>query len=232
MRDLTSLQSLASLVLTLLLPFVALAADGPFRRRQQQSSAPATLAQPMQLTYPTTKKVEHADDYHGTKIADPYRWLEDLDSDETRQWVEAQNKVTFAWLAHVPGREAIRRRLTELWNYERYGLPHKKGGRYFYTRNDGLQNQNAVYVVDRLDGQPRLLLDPNTLSADGTIALTNWVASEDGKLLAYGLAGAGSDWQELHVLDVASGQKRSDHLKWIKFSRVSWTPDGKGFFYS
>src|SRR4029450_11417383 len=121
---LTSLRSLTWLVLTLLPPLVVLAAEGQFRRRQPQSSRQATQAQPMQLTYPTTKKVEHTDDYHGTKIADPYRWLEDLDSDETRQWVEAQNKVTFAWLAHVPGREAIRRRLTELWNYERYGLAH------------------------------------------------------------------------------------------------------------
>jgi prolyl oligopeptidase len=186
----------------------------------------------MQLNYPTSKKSEQAEEYHGTKVADPYRWLEDLDSEETRQWVEAQNKVTFGWLAQVPAREKIRRRLTELWNYERFGLPHKKGGHYFYTRNDGLQNQNAVYVVDRLDGQPRLLLDPNTLSADGTIALTNWVASEDGKLLAYGLAGAGSDWQEWHVLDVDSGHKLTDTIKWIKFSRVAWTTDGKGFFYS
>jgi prolyl oligopeptidase len=232
MRDFGSLRSLIWVALALVLPLVVLAAGRPLRRRQAQAIGPATYARPMQLTYPVTKKGEQIDDYHGTKIADPYRWLEDLDSDETRQWVEAQNKVTFAWLAHVPAREKIRRRLTDLWNYERYGLPHKKGGRYFYTRNDGLQNQNAVYVVDRLEGQPRLLLDPNTLSADGTIALTNWVASEDGKLLAYGLAGAGSDWQEWHVLDVDSGQKRTDQLKWIKFSRVSWTTDGRGFYYS
>src|SRR5438477_3520663 len=154
------------------------------------------------LAYPVAHRTEVVDDYHGTKVADPYRWLEDLDSPETKAWVEAENKVTFSWLERVPVRDRIRRRLTELWNYERYGLPQKKGGRYFYTRNDGLQNQNAVYVVDRLDGQPRLLLDPNTLSKDGTIALTNWVPSEDGKLLAYGLAGAGSGWQEGRVLDV------------------------------
>src|SRR5437773_2859843 len=196
MHRLPSFRSLVWLAPALLLPLVVIAAGRPLRRRYSQANGQATVVQPMQLTYPTSKKVEQADDYHGTKIADPYRWLEDLDSDETRQWVEAQNKVTFAWLAHVPARESIRRRLTELWNYERYGLPHKKGGRYFYTRNDGLQNQNAVYVVDRLDGPPRLLLDPNTLSADGTIALTNRVASEDGKLLADGLAGAGSDWHE------------------------------------
>jgi prolyl oligopeptidase len=194
--------------------------------------AAAPAARSMPLTYPTTTKADQVDDYHGTKIADPYRWLEDLDSPQTKAWVEAENRVTFAWLAQVSGREAIRKRLTELWNYERYGLPHKKAGRYFYTRNDGLQNQNAIYVVDRLDGQPRLLLDPNTLSSDGTVALTNWVVSEDGKLLAYGLASAGSDWQEWHVLEVDSGRKTADVLKWIKFSRVAWTPDGKGFYYS
>src|SRR5205085_12630167 len=147
-----SLRSLALVVCVLLLSSPASAA-GPRRRRQSPAFAPRPAA-PMQLTYPASQKTDHVDDYHGTKIADPYRWLEDLDSDETRKWVEAQNKVTFAWLSHVPARESIHRRLTELWNYERYGLPHKKGGRYFYTRNDGLQNQNAVYVVDRLDGSP------------------------------------------------------------------------------
>jgi len=220
---------LIGLTLASVLPLVAIQAAGPRRRL----FAPAPVAaRPMRLTYPASQKTDHVDEYHGTKVADPYRWLEDLDSEQTRTWVEAQNKVTFGWLEQVAAREPLRRRLTTLWNYERYGLPHKKGGRYFYTRNDGLQNQNAVYVVDRLDGQPRLLLDPNTLSADGTVALTNWVASEDGKLLAYGLAGAGSDWQEWHVLEVDSGQKRNDDLKWIKFSRVAWTPDGQGFFYS
>src|SRR3954452_9431968 len=157
------------------------------RRRFHAPVYPVPVARrAMRLTYPQSKKIDHVDDYHGTQVADPYRWLEDLDSDETRKWVEDQNKVTFGWLAHVPARETIRQRLTTLWNYERYGLPHKKGGRYFYTHNDGLQNQNAIYVVDRLEGSPRLLLDPNTLSADGTVALTNWVPSEHGKLLAYG----------------------------------------------
>lgn len=186
----------------------------------------------MQLKYPVSEKTDHTDEYHGTKVSDPYRWLEDLDGEKTREWVEAQNKVTFAWLGQIPAREKLRQRLTALWNYERYGLPHEKGGRYFYSRNDGLQNQSAIYVVDKLDAPPRLLLDPNTLSSDGTVALTNWVASKDGKLLAYGLAGAGSDWQEWHVIDTDTGKKRADHLKWIKFSRVSWTPDGKGFYYS
>lgn len=186
----------------------------------------------MPLTYPATRRGDQVDDYHGTSVADPYRWLEELDSPETRAWVEAQNKVTQAWLAQVPGRSHIRQRLTQLWNYERFGLPHKKGGRYFYTKNDGLQNQNAVYVLEHLDGQPRLLFDPNTLSTDGTIALANWTVSDDGQLFAYGLAGAGSDWQEWHVLEVDTGRKLPDHLKWIKFSRVSWRPDGRGFYYS
>jgi prolyl oligopeptidase len=223
---------------------VVVSAGRPLRRRG--SAAPAATARvtpapqpvptpakpPMRLEYPAARKIDHMDTYHGASVADPYRWLEDVDSAETRAWVEAQNKVTFDWLKKVPTREPLRRRLTELWNYERFGLPHKKGGRYFYTRNDGLQNQNAVYVAEKLDQTQRLLLDPNTLSADGTVALTNWVVSEDGKRMAYGLAGAGSDWQEWHVLDVDSGRKLSDHLKWIKFSRVAWTHDNKGFYYS
>src|SRR5688572_9385970 len=216
-------------------PLLVAKAAGQFRRRFAAPRAQAAAnggGRSMPLTYPASKKGDQVDEYHGTKVPDPYRWLEDLDSKETQAWVEAQNKVTFGWLGQVQGRESIRRRLTELWNYERYGLPHKRGGKYFYTWSDGLQNQNAVYVVDRLDAQPRLLLDPNTLSADGTVALTTWVSSEDGKLLAYGLAGAGSDWEEWHVLEVDTGRKLSDHLKWIKFSRESWTPDGKGFFYS
>jgi prolyl oligopeptidase len=182
--------------------------------------------------FPATRQIDHVDDYHGTKVADPYRWLEDLDSPETRAWVESQNAVTFAYLTRIPAREQIRRRLTELWNFERFTLPVKRGGRYFYTRNDGLQNQNAVFVLERLYGQRRLLLDPNSFSSDGTIALANWVPSEDGKLLAYGLAHAGSDWQEWHVMAIDSGRQLADHLKWVKFSRVSWTLDNSGFFYS
>ncbi|HEY2414003.1 MAG TPA: prolyl oligopeptidase family serine peptidase [Pirellulaceae bacterium] len=212
---------------------VASASAAPRRRYHAPVYAPPPAQfQAMRLTYPQTKKVDHVDDYHGTQVADPYRWLEDLDSAETKKWVEDQNKVTFSWLAQVPARETIRQRLTTLWNYERYGLPHKKGGRYFYTHNDGLQNQSAIYVLDRLDAQPRLLIDPNTLSADGTVALTDWVASEDGKRLAYGLAAAGSDWQDWHVLDIDTGNKLPDDVKWIKFSRVSWAHDGRGFYYS
>jgi prolyl oligopeptidase len=224
----------AAIVLACLVPDVS--AAGPFRRRRmpQNSAPPATTAatKPMRLTYPKSAKVEQVDDYHGTQVADPYRWLEELDSEQTKAWVEAQNRVTFAWLAQVPGRDRIRQRLTQLWNYERYSLPSKKQGRYFYTRNDGLQNQSVVYVVDSLAGEPRKLLDPNTLSADGTIALKNWVVSDDGKLMAFGLAGAGSDWEEWGVLDVDTGRVLADKLKWVKFSRVSWTNDSQGFYYS
>ena len=226
---------LIGLILTATVPSPLFAAR---RGRRFHRATPLTTAsttasrKSMQLTYPATRRGEQIDDYHGTQVADPYRWLEDLDTPETQAWVEAQNKVTFAWLSQVASRERIRQRLTQLWNYERYGLPHKRGGRYFYTKNDGLQNQSAVYCVDKLDGPPRLLIDPNSLSADGTVAMSNWFISDDGRYMAYGLAGAGSDWQEWHVLDVATGQKLTDHLKWLKFSRVSWLPDGSGFYYS
>jgi prolyl oligopeptidase len=184
------------------------------------------------LRYPTTRQSDVADDYHGTRIADPYRWLEDTDSEETAAWVAAQNQVTFNFLKGIPDREGIRERLTELWNFERFGLPRKRRDRYFYTRNDGLQNQSVLYVADGLHAEPRELLDPNTWSEDGTMALAGWVASEDGRLLAYGVANAGSDWREWKVLEVDSGDVRDDDLKWVKFSSVSWAKDGSGLFYS
>src|SRR5262249_3521951 len=142
---------------------------------------------------------------HGKEIPDPYRWLEDLDSAETRRWVESQNERTFSFLAEIPQREAIRRRVPELWNYERCGVPFKEGDRYFFMKNDGLQNQAVLYVKDRLDAPARMLLDPNTLSADGTVALASAQASRDGRLVAYGLSKAGSDWEEWRVRDVESG---------------------------
>lgn len=186
------------------------------------------------LAYPATKKVEQSDEYHGTKVADPYRWLEDdaRTSKEVADWVEAQNKVTFGYLEQIPQREAIKARLTELWNYERYSAPTKFGGRYFFTKNDGLQNQAVLYVMESLGAEPRVLLDPNTLSKDGTVALAGTSVSEDGKLLAYGLAASGSDWNEWKVRDVATGKDLDDHLKWVKFSGASWMKDGSGFFYS
>jgi prolyl oligopeptidase len=184
------------------------------------------------MVYPDSPRVEQVDDYYGVKVADPYRWLEDLDSEATRSWVAAQNKVTNAYLSAIPEREPIRKRLTEMWNYERYGVPIERGGRYFFTRNDGLQNQDVLYRVETLDGTPKVVLDPNTLSQDGTVALTGFSVSEDGKLLAYGLSSAGSDWQEWKVRDVETGRDLSDHLQWVKFSGASWTHDSKGFFYS
>ncbi|MEX2174774.1 MAG: prolyl oligopeptidase family serine peptidase [Pirellulaceae bacterium] len=231
----TCLCSACWLVLAAMVTLLPGDAEAGGRRRRQRAATtppPAAPASPTRLMFPKTPKGDQVDDYHGQQIADPYRWLEDLDSDQTRAWVAGQNNVTNAWLAQLPAREPIRRRLTELWNYERYGLPHKKGSRYFYSRNDGLQNQNAVYVVDALDGPARLLFDPNTLSADGTIALKNWVVSEDGRHMAIGLAGAGSDWEEWGVIETATGRRLPDKIEWVKFSRVSWTPDGQGFYYS
>jgi prolyl oligopeptidase len=184
------------------------------------------------IEYPKTRKVEQNDDYHGTKIADPYRWLEDDNSAETKAWVESQNKVTNAYLATIPERETIKKRLTELWNYEKYSAPFKEGGKYFYYKNDGLQNQSVLYVADSVKDKGRVLLDPNKLSADGTVALSGLSISDDGKMLAYGLAGAGSDWQEWHFMNVETGEKLPDVLKNIKFSGASWTKDGKGVYYS
>jgi prolyl oligopeptidase len=186
----------------------------------------------LSLVYPKPVKVEQVDDYHGTRVPDPYRWLEDPDSEATKAWVEAENKVSFAYLEAIPARERIKERLTQLWDYEKYGVPFKKGERYFYFKNDGLQNQSVFYTLTTLDGEPTVLLDPNTLSEDGTVALAGLSISEDGKFLAYSLSSSGSDWQEWKVRDVESGQDLADHLKWVKFSGASWTTDSHGFFYS
>jgi prolyl oligopeptidase len=184
------------------------------------------------LAYPPTEKTDFAETLHGQTIPDPYRWLENDNSPDTKLWVERQNKVTYAWLEKIPQRDAIKKRLTRIWNYERFGVPFKRGQRYFYTRNDGLQNQSVLYTATSLDSTPTLLLDPNTLSPDGTIALSGMDVTDDGTLLAYGLATAGSDWQEIKVRDVATAKDLPDHIQWVKFSRPSWTLDGKGLFYS
>lgn len=184
------------------------------------------------LVYPTAKTVDQVDDYHGVKVADPYRWLEDTDSTDTHAWVEAENKLTFKYLEQIPYRPAIRERLRKLWNYERFTAPAQHGGRYFYQHNTGLQNQNVLLVAESLNAEPRLLLDPNTLSSDGTVALTGAAITDDGKLMAYGTAASGSDWQEWHVRDVDTGKDLPDLIKWVKFSAASWSKDGKGFFYS
>ncbi|MGB7599578.1 MAG: prolyl oligopeptidase family serine peptidase [Candidatus Sulfotelmatobacter sp.] len=184
------------------------------------------------LEYPKAKTVDQVDDYHGTKVADPYRWLEDTDSPDTLAWVQAENKLTFGYLEQIPYRKAIHDRLTKLWNYERFGVPEQRGGRYFYQHNNGLQNQSVLLVAETLNAEPRVLLDPNQLSADGTVALSGEAISDDGKLLAYGTAASGSDWMEWHVRDVDSRKDLSDLIKWVKFSGASWTKDGKGFYYS
>ena len=184
------------------------------------------------VAYPPARRSDHVDVYHGRKIADPYRWLEAPDSAESRRWIDAQNRLTRRVLSQIPEREAIRKRLTQLWNYERFGLPVHRGKYYFYTHNNGLQNQSPLYVVESLDGKPRLLLDPNTLREDGTVALADWVPSEDGRYVAVGLAAGGSDWREWKVIDTATGKFLKDHLKWVKFSSASWKPDGSGFYYS
>lgn len=192
--------------------------------------APAPAA-PAAFDYPQAPKSDTVDTYHGTKIADPYRPLEDPDAAETRAWVEAENKITFDFLEKIPARKAIKDRLTKLWDYEKFTAPRKEGERYFYSRNSGLQNQSVLYWTSSLSGDAKVLLDPNTLSTDGTVALSGTSVNDDGSLLAYGLAAAGSDWQEWKVRDVASAQDQGDVLKWIKFSGASWTKDGKGFFY-
>ena len=182
--------------------------------------------------YPEARRCDQVDTFHGVEVVDPYRWMEDLDSEETRAWIKAQNEITFDYLDDIPERDWIRERITQLYNYERFGIPRKRGNRYFFNKNDGLQNQSVMYVTGGLRGSPRMLLDPNTLSEDGTVALSGTAISEDGRYLAYGLSTAGSDWQEWKVRDVETGRDLPDHLKWVKFSGASWTTDGKGFFYS
>ncbi|HUO60397.1 MAG TPA: hypothetical protein VMU24_06990, partial [Candidatus Acidoferrales bacterium] len=182
------------------------------------SAAAGENDKPARFQYPEARKSAQVDDYHGTKVADPYRWLEDADSPETRAWVESENKLTFGYLEQIPARKLIKERLTKVWNYERYTDPVVRGGRYFYSRNNGLQNQNVLYWADSLNGEPHLLLDPNTLSSEGTVALSGEAVSDDGKLFAYSLSTAGSDWQEWHIREVATGKDLPDLLKWSKFS--------------
>lgn len=183
-------------------------------------------------SYPETRRSDQVDTYHGISVADPYRWLEDVDSAETQTWIAAQRALTGRYFTAIPTRDRLRRRLTELWDFERFTFPRKRGNRYFLSRNDGLQNQNVLFTLDGLDGTPRLLLDPNTLSADGKVSLATSSPSPDGAYLAYGLSTAGSDWTELRVREVATGRDLPEQLRWVKFSVLSWAPDGRGFYYS
>lgn len=184
------------------------------------------------LAYPATRTVDHVDAHHGTRVPDPYRWLEDDNAADTKAWVQAQNAVTERAFAAMPQRQPVRQLYTQMFNFERFGVPFKEGGRYFWTRNDGLQQQAVLYTATSLSATPTVALDPNTLSKDGTVALTGTVPSRDGKLLAYGIASAGSDWQTWRVRDLAVGTDLPDTIEWVKFSSATWTPDGKGFFYA
>ncbi len=186
----------------------------------------------MALSYPPSPKSNIVDDYHGTSVPDPYRWLEDANDAQTKTWTQAQNQLTRDYLDKIPALEQIKARLTELWNFPKFEMLIKAGGKYFFTKNDGLQNQAVLYVKDSLDSAPRQLLDPNTLSDDGTIALMEQFYSKDGDTLAYMLAASGSDWQEIHLLDTASGDKHEDVLKWCKFPTIAWKPDKSGFSYN
>jgi prolyl oligopeptidase len=193
---------------------------------------PFAAAETEHFVYPQATKGTQVDDYFGTKVADPYRDLENADAEATRKWIEAENKLTFGYLAGISERKKINDRLTALWNYEKYTVPFHEGGRYFYSKNTGLQNQSVLYTGPTLPGETKPLLDPNTLSKDGTVASTGFDVTEDGKLLAYGLAVAGSDWQEWKVRDIETGRDLTDDVQWVKFSTASWKKDGSGFFYS
>ncbi|MBE2222125.1 MAG: S9 family peptidase [Anaerolineae bacterium] len=183
-------------------------------------------------TYPPAHADDIIDDYHGTLVPDPYRWLEDSESEETIAWTKAQNQFAEAFLQELPARATIYERLTNLWNYPKFSAPRKRNGRYFFRKNDGLQNQSVLYVQDTLEHDPALVLDPNTLSADGTIALLQESYSKNGRYLAYSLAESGSDWQTIHIKDLETGADLADIIHWCKFSSVAWLPDSSGFFYA
>lgn len=183
-----------------------------------------------QIEYPVTQKTDQVDEYFGTKVSDPYRWLEDDNSKETKAWVQAQNKVTFNYLDQIPFREDLQNKLTEIWDYPKQSAPFKEGDKYFVYKNSGLQNQSVIYLKENLEDEGTLFLDPNTLSEDGTVSLTNFTVSEDGKYVAYGISRGGSDWREFYVRNIDTGEDLDDHIMWAKFSSISWYKDG--FFYS
>ncbi|TDQ47615.1 prolyl oligopeptidase family serine peptidase [Permianibacter aggregans] len=191
---------------------------------------PAPMPPKPTMSYPASPTVDHVDVYHGTQVADPYRWLEE-DSEQTKTWVNAQREFAEQYLARMPARDDYKKRLTTLWNYERYSTPTEAGGRYFYYYNNGLQNQSVLYVQEK-NGEARVLLDPNTLSADGTVALSGVEISKNGRYIAYGVSKSGSDWQTWAVRDVRTGKDLNDNIEWVKFSSAAWTPDEKGFYYA
>ncbi|HKK10056.1 MAG TPA: hypothetical protein VJ939_04425, partial [Bacteroidales bacterium] len=185
---------------------------------------------PQTIKYPDTKKVDQVDEYFGTKVEDPYRWLENDTTKETKAWVKAQNEVTFDYLNKIPFREKVEKRLTKIWDYPKESAPFKEGGHYFVYKNSGLQNQSVIYIKEDLEDEGKVFINPNTLSEDGTVSLTNFEVSDDGKYAAYGISRGGSDWREFYVRDVATGEDLDDHIMWAKFSGISWYKDG--FFYT
>jgi len=187
-------------------------------------------SQKSSIVYPQAKKGDSVDVYFGNKVADPYRWLEDDNSEETAEWVTAENKVTNDYLSKIPFRDKLEERLTKIWNYPKYGVPFNKGDNYFFFKNDGVQNQSVMYIQKDLKDEPKVLLDPNTLSDDGTVALASLSISKDGKYLAYGISRGGSDWNEIYVMNIETQETLTDHINWVKFSGISWK--GEGFFYS
>ncbi|MDA1017660.1 MAG: prolyl oligopeptidase family serine peptidase, partial [Planctomycetota bacterium] len=192
-----------------------------------------SIAGELKLTYPKTRRMDLVDVLHGVKVPDPYRWLEDdvRKSKEVAAWVEQQNKVTSAYLKSLPARERIEKRLTKLWDFEKYSSPFRRGGRYYFSKNDGLQNQSVLYTLDKLNGEPKVLMDPNTWSKDGTVALAGTAFSDDGKFVAYGVQESGSDWRTWRVMEIETRRVLADELKWVKFSSATWTRDSRGFFY-
>jgi prolyl oligopeptidase len=215
------------------LPLILLAAATTTSPAFAQTSA-MTASTPASLSYPAARRDDVVDDYFGTKVADPYRWLENsVRSDaEVQAWVDAENKVTDAYLATLPGRDIFKARLKALFDYERFGVPVKKGGRYFYSHNTGLQNQSVLFMRDSLGGAGRVLLDPNSWSKDGATALGEWLPSEDGRKLVYTIQDGGTDWRTVKVLDVETGKVLPDSVEWVKFSGLAWARDGSGFYYS
>jgi prolyl oligopeptidase len=229
-RLFVSILVVAVLLLPALTPFLQ-----PTRAQKGQSLSAASGAatsrnSDARITYPESKKVDQVDDYFGTRVADPYRWLEDENSAETKAWVENENKVTFAYLDKIPYREKLKARLTELYNYPRISAPFRRGDTYFFTKNDGLQNQSVYYVQKGVNGTPEVFLDPNKFSTDGTSVLSAFSLSKDGRYLAYGISQGGSDWVDIHLMEVATKKNLSDELNWLKASGVSW--QGDGFYYS
>lgn len=188
-------------------------------------------AQDSRLNYPDSIPGDLVEDLHGVKVPDPYRWLEDLNSEETAKWVKAQDSLTRGYLEKIPGRRKLEDHLTKLWNVERYGTPFKEGGQYFFSKNDGLQNQSVIYTSKSLEEEARVLIDPNKLSKDGTVSLSDYEISPDGKLMAYSTSTSGSDWIEWRIRNIATGKDLPDHLKWSKFSGASWSKDSKGIYY-